>query len=29
MLEKDTPLSCGYKANYCGFIVPDFFVVGE
>ena len=29
LCEKDTPLSCGFKANYCGFIVPDFFIVGD
>ena len=22
-------MSCGFKANYCGFIVPDFFIVGD
>lgn len=29
LCEKDTPLSCGFKSNYCGFIVPDFFIVGN
>ena len=29
LCEKDTPLSCGYKSNYCGFIVPDMFIVGD
>ena len=29
LCEKDTPLSCGYKSNYCGFIIPDMFIVGD
>ena len=29
LCEKDTPLSCGYKSNYCGFIVPNMFIVGN
>jgi len=28
LLVKRTPLSCGYKPDYCGFNVPDSFVVG-
>ena len=27
--EKDTPLSCGYKSNYCGFIIPNYFIIGN
>ena len=29
LCEKDTPLSSGFKSNYCGFIVPNFFIVGN
>ncbi len=28
LLEKRTPKSCGFKADYVGFSVPDAFVVG-
>ncbi len=28
LLEKRTPKSCGFKADYAGFSVPDAFVVG-
>ncbi|KAK8797303.1 hypothetical protein WA158_004511 [Blastocystis sp. Blastoise] len=28
LLEKRTPLSCGFKADYCGFSIPDKFVIG-
>ncbi len=28
MLEKRTERSCGFKADYSGFSVPDDFVVG-
>lgn len=28
LLEKRTPRSCGFKADYVGFSVPDAFVVG-
>jgi hypoxanthine phosphoribosyltransferase len=28
LLEKRTPRSCGYKADFVGFSVPDHFVVG-
>lgn len=28
LLEKRTERSCGYKADYVGFSIPDKFVVG-
>ena len=28
LLEKRTPKSCGFKAHYCGFSIPDKFVIG-
>jgi len=28
LLEKRTPRSCGFKADFIGFSVPDSFVVG-
>ena len=28
LLEKRTERSCGYKADYVGFSIPDAFVVG-
>jgi len=28
LLEKRTDKSCGLRANYCGFSIPDAFVVG-
>jgi hypoxanthine phosphoribosyltransferase len=28
LLEKRTPKSCGYKADFVGFSVPDEFVIG-
>ena len=28
LCEKRTPLSCGFKAKYSGFSVPDKFIVG-
>lgn len=28
LLEKRTPRSCGFKADFVGFSVPDHFVVG-
>ena len=28
LLEKRTQRSCGFKADYVGFSVPDAFVVG-
>lgn len=28
LLEKRTPRSCGFKAEYVGFSIPDAFVVG-
>ena len=28
LLEKRTPRSCGFKADYVGFSIPDAFVVG-
>ena len=28
MLEKRTTRSCGFKADYVGFSVPDVFIVG-
>jgi|MDSY01.2.fsa_nt_gb hypoxanthine phosphoribosyltransferase len=28
LLEKRTPKSCGFKAQYCGFSIPDKFVIG-
>jgi hypoxanthine phosphoribosyltransferase len=28
LLEKRTPKSCGFKAEYVGFSIPDAFVVG-
>ena len=28
LLEKRTTRSCGFKADYVGFSVPDAFVVG-
>ena len=28
LLEKRTPKSCGFKADYVGFSIPDAFVVG-
>ena len=28
MLEKRTARSCGFKAHYVGFSVPDLFVIG-
>jgi hypothetical protein len=28
LLEKRTPHSCGFKADFVGFSVPDAFVVG-
>ena len=28
LLEKRTARSCGYKADYVGFSIPDKFVVG-
>jgi hypoxanthine phosphoribosyltransferase len=28
LLEKRTPESCGFKAHYVGFSVPNSFVIG-
>jgi len=28
LLEKRTSKSCGFKADYCGFSIPDKFVIG-
>ena len=28
LLEKRTPRSCGFKADFVGFSVPDEFVIG-
>mmetsp|Transcript_32038 Transcript_32038/g.43365 ORF Transcript_32038/g.43365 Transcript_32038/m.43365 type:complete len:120 (-) Transcript_32038:744-1103(-) len=28
LLEKRTVRSCGFKADYCGFSIPDKFVIG-
>jgi len=28
LLEKRTSRSCGFKADYCGFSIPDKFVIG-
>ena len=28
LVEKRTPHSCGFKADYVGFSVPDKFIVG-
>jgi hypoxanthine phosphoribosyltransferase len=28
LLEKRTPRSCGFRADYVGFSIPDSFVVG-
>ena len=28
LVEKRTPRSCGFKADYVGFSIPDKFVVG-
>eukprot|EP00618_Florenciella_parvula_P013856 CAMPEP_0119542830 /NCGR_PEP_ID=MMETSP1344-20130328/53804_1 /TAXON_ID=236787 /ORGANISM="Florenciella parvula, Strain CCMP2471" /LENGTH=239 /DNA_ID=CAMNT_0007587093 /DNA_START=58 /DNA_END=777 /DNA_ORIENTATION=+ len=28
LLEKRTPKSVGFKADYCGFTIPDKFIVG-
>lgn len=28
LLEKRTTRSCGFKADYCGFSIPDKFVIG-
>jgi len=28
LLEKRTERSCGFKADYCGFTIPDKFVIG-
>jgi hypoxanthine phosphoribosyltransferase len=28
LMEKDTHKSCGFKADFAGFVVPDRFVVG-
>ena len=28
LMEKRTERSCGFKADFCGFSIPDEFVIG-